>query len=477
MKKLLFAFFLIISSTSFTQSLSKSINLNLSRRNDVFQIVEENKKQVSLFFSDKYKARTVRFDENFNIIDSLSTDRPSKEYDDVIGYSISGNKYYSYWSSSNNKEIASQCFDFEGKKVSLNTFKLEFSKEKPIERITINDVFYLVTIVKHTSILNFYVFNDGKVEKKTIDLSARNFVSYDNQKVNLWEIFSEVTDFDNGLSAQNILEETPPSLTFSANKKKAYVRNNHLIFTFDNNKGFTQLINININDFTYEVKSYAQPYIEPTEFDMATSNSFLLKDRLIQIKLNTQLMYISVKDLAGNELKTFTSIADKEIDFKNSDIIQENGSIRNTRILDKSSQLLRKVSNLNPSLSCYSYNDKIYFTLGAVSLVQNNNSVIYGAMIGGMAGALIGAAVSSNYSVNNLNSYNGRKVVYINCLFDSEFNHIDGEVKKLAFDELRFFANEKQDLLSQTVFKMNSKLYFGGYDKTTRTYSFYSFND
>lgn len=476
MKKI--AVILLLSSLNcISQNLAKNITLNYARKNDVFQVVEENKKQVSLFFSDKYKARTIRFDDNFNFIDSLSTNRPSKEYDDIIGYSISGNKYYSYWSSSNNKEVASQCFDFDGKKVSLNTFSLEFSKEKPIERITINNIFYLVTIVKHTSIMNFYVFNDGKMEKKTIDLSSRNFVSYDNQKISLWEIISEVTDFDNGLSVQNILEETPPSLTFSANKKKAYIRDNHLIFTFDNNKGFTQLININVNDFTYEVKSYTQPYIEPTEFDIAESNSFLLKDRLIQIKLNTQLMYICVKDLAGNELKTFTAFADKEIDFKNSDIIQENGSIRNTRILDKSNQLLRKVSNLNPSLSCYSYNDKIYFTLGAVSLVQNNNSVMYGAMIGGMAGALIGAAVSSNYSVNNLNSYNGRKVVYINCLFDSEFNHIDGEVKKLAFDELRAFANDKQDLVSQTVFKMNSKLYFGGYNKATRTYSFYSFND
>jgi len=94
-----------------------------------------------------------------------------------------------------------------------------------------------------------------------------------------------------------------------------------------------------------------------------------------------------------------------------------------------------------------------------------------------MAGALIGAAISSNYSVNNLNSYNDRKVVYINCLFDSNFNHIDGNIKKLAFDELRVFADKNDHLKSQTVFKFNSDLYFGGYDKTKGIYSFYKFND
>lgn len=476
MKKLVFAF-LVLSLHSFAQTVTKSVVLDIPKKNDVFQVVEENKKQVSLFFNDRYRVRTVRLDENFSVIDSLSSERPSKDYDDIIGYSISENKYYSYWSSSNNKEIASQCFDFEGKQVSLNTFKLEFVKEKPIKKITVNNIFYLITIIKNTSLLNFYSFNDGKMEKKTVDLSSKNFVSYASQKTNLWEILTEVSDFDPSLSIQSINEETPPSLALSANRRKVYTRDNTLIFTFDNNKGFTQFLSIDLTDFSFTLKSYAQPYIEQSEFDQIQSNSFLVKNRIVQVKLNTNVLHISIKDFEGNELKTFSAFADKEIDFKNSEIIQENGSIRNTRILDKSNQLLRKITNLNPSISCYSYNDTIYLTIGGVSLVQNNNAVMYGAMLGGLTGALIGAAISSNYSVNNLNSYTNRKVVYINCMFDQEFNHINGEVKKLAFDELRAFSEQKADLECKTVFKMNSKLYFGGYFSTTKSYSFYSFND
>jgi hypothetical protein len=475
MKKLLFA--LLITSISFSQELVKSLNIKIPKKSDVFQVIDSEKKQVLLFFSNKEGVKTIRFNENFEVQDSLTGNRPYDEYDDIIGYSISNNKYYSYWASSNSKDIAYQCFDFENKKIDFKTYKLEFIKEKPIEKITINNIFYLITILKDTSILNFYVFKNGQMEKKTIDLSDKTFINYENKRVNLWEIVNNFSEFQPALNFQNILNETPPSLTFSANKRKAYVNGSNLIFAFDENKGFTQVLNFNLNDFTVQQKSYAQPYVQETEYGGLESNSFLLNDKIVQMKLNSDVMQLSIKDLEGNELKTFDAYSEKEITFKNSEIIQENGRIKNTRVLDNSNQLLRKIYNLNPSISCYTQNDRTYLTLGSVSLVQNNNAAMYGGMIGGFTGALIGAAISSNYSVNNLNSYEKRKVVYINCLFDNDFNHVDGKLKKLAFDELRVFADNNDYLTSQTIFKLSNALYYGGYNREKGTYSFYKFND
>ena len=50
---------------------------------------------------------------------------------------------------------------------------------------------------------------------------------------------------------------------------------------------------------------------------------------------------------------------EKDFEFKNSDIIQENGSSKNTRILGTTNQLLRKINQSYPSLSCYSSNNKL----------------------------------------------------------------------------------------------------------------------
>ena len=154
-------------------------------------------------------------------------------------------------------------------------------------------------------------------------------------------------------------------------------------------------------------------------------------------KFHTSLLFYSRSFLINN----------LDIAFKNSDIIQENGSVKSTRILEKSSQLLRKIGGLNPSISLYTVGDKIFMIIGGVSIVQQNNAALYGGMFG-ITGALIGAAISSNYSLNNLNSYKGRKVVYINCLFDQNFNHISGDVKRTAFDELRAFSEKNEKLIT-----------------------------
>jgi hypothetical protein len=237
-------------------------------------------------------------------------------------------------------------------------------------------------------------------------------------------------------------------------------------------------LTINLTNFTTDLKSINQSYYEIEEYKPIKSNSFLLGDKLLQIKNNPDRLTLQFKDLEGNEIKNYEVLADTQIPFKNSEIIQENGTVKSTRILDKTNQLVRKISNLYPGISCYVKNDKTYLTLGAVSEVQSNNSgAMIGGMLGGFTGSLIGVALSSNYSVDNLNSYANRKVVYINCLFDNKLEHLDGVINKLPIDNLRAFSEENPDYQFKTIFKLNNELIFGGYEKKKKEYSFFKFKD
>ena len=485
MKKILSLLIFLIGFNSFSQEMVKSTSLNISKKAEVFHIVEGDKKQVSFFFSAKKNVLSVRFDENFNVIDSLTTEKPAKEYDDIVGYSLSGNKYYTYWSNSNGRELLSQCFNYDTRKVTSNPFSIALDKEKIIKRITVNNVFYIVSILKNTGILYFYVIKDGAVERKSVDLSSRRFLGRDDKVTTLWDIVSNSTIFEIPYTFQTISTESTPSLTFSANKRKMYVLGNKLLFTIDNNRRFTQTFTIDLTDFSSSAKMFVQPSFpedmkiiedngQATEY-YYDANSFFLKDKMVQVKVNSDFMKLSVKDLEGKEMKNFLINA-QEISFKNSDIYQENGSVKSLRVLDKSSQLLRKINDLYPSASLYEADQKIYMILGGVSDIQQNSALVLGSMYG-LSGALIGMALSSNYSMSNLNSYSQRKVVYINCLFDSNFNHIDGDVKKTAFDNLRAFSETHDKLIARVLFKMNSSLYYGGFDNETGNYSFYKFND
>ncbi|WP_300565416.1 hypothetical protein [Flavobacterium sp.] len=477
MKKAVILFFYFITFSAFSQELVKDVRFKIPKKSDVFQIIEENDKRVSLFFCNKKNITSVRFNERFEIIDSLAFTKPEKNLDEIVGYSISNNKYYTYWASSNNKEFVSQCFDYGQNKVIQNNYALDFEKEKAIKKITINNVFYLVTVSKSSSILNFYVFNEGSFSKKVVDMSERVFYNRDNKKETLWNIFGVATTMENPFTIQSISNDSPASLTFSACKRKCYSYDNEFVITLDNNKNCTQYISVNLLDFTFKTIFFNQPTIVNNVDLSSDSNSFFIDKNVVQMKLNSDNMAITVKDLDNKEIKSYKAFDDKEVEFKNSEIYQENKGVKNLRVLDNSNQLLHKIYFQNPSMSCYNNNGVNYITLGSISTLENNNAVMYGGMIGGFTGALIGAALTSNYSMNNVNSYQNRKVVYVNCLFDTNFNHVTGDAKKLAFDKLRNFIEDHKELENKTAFKFDSALFFGGFNKETDNYSIYKFID
>ncbi|ESU21886.1 hypothetical protein FCR2A7T_03460 [Flavobacterium cauense R2A-7] len=478
MKRLLFLLlFAIQSLTSFSQEIASELPINCDKKTDVFQIVEDKKQQALIFYTDKKKITALRLNSALNIMDSIKVSRNSEELNDLLGYSMTENTYNLLWAGSKSKNITIQSFDFEKKETLAKHTTLNFENEKLFQKLTVNGVFYMLTIVKASNIINLYKFENDSFTKKTIDLSSKRFLSSENKFNLLYTIISENRLSDPAFSFELISNETPPSLVLSSRKRKVYSQGNQIVLTLDVCKLYSQIIRINLNDFSAQCQFIAQPKIEEANYPSGDSNSFLLNDKIIQLRSKSDILLLKFKNQDGEELKSYELKANEEIPFKNSDIIQENGNVNNVRILDKSNQLIRKIDNLNPSISSYLLGDKIYLTIGGVSSPQNNNAVMYGGMIGGFTGAIIAAALTSNYSINNLNSYNNRKVVYIHCIFDTNFNHIDTEAQKLAFDKLRFFAEEKESHFGQTIFKMNNTLYYGGYSTAKKKYLFYRFND
>lgn len=485
MKGKFIIFLIFLTANIFSQDKVKEVSIGLNKTAAIFQIIDETNKQICLFYNDKKTALAVRFDEDFNIIDSLHGNKPESKYDDLIGYSKKGNTYFSYWADSKCKEIATMSFDFDKKSTAITTKTIDLEKEKVVHKTTINNIFYIISTVKSSNIINIYCFEDGTFTKKSIDIYYKKFIDRENKQITLWDLFREGSYIDPSFAVQNISTDSPASLAFTASKKKVYTVNNTLLFTFDYNNNFTQTIQIDLDKFSITQRNFFKPYFEEKTLEDGSqfvtyddSNSFYINESFAILKGNSDRMVLTFKDLTDNEIKKYWLFSDKELEIKNSDIIQENGSISNTRILDKSSQLLRKISNLNPSISCYKdLGGNIILTIGGVSENQKNNAMTYGALIGGFAGSLIGAAISSNYTMNNINSYKDRKVVYINCLFDASFNHINSPLNKLAFDKVRLFDEENKSMKIKTVFKYKSNLYFGGYNIESGKYSFYKFTD
>ncbi|WP_310377344.1 hypothetical protein [Flavobacterium sp.] len=479
-KKIITLVLFLIGFISFSQEIVSSFPLDFKGNRDVFQIVNDSTKVTTFFICDKEKIKAIRLNKEMQVVDSLSTNRINHEvYVGMIGNNGDDQNPNLFWSSPNRKEILVQRFNFEIHKVTTQNYVLSLKDERSLQSFSQNGRFYLLTVLKNSDKLKLYVFDaNGKLEEKIIDLAGFKFYKSDYQKTTLYGFLSESLFASNSsFSLQKISSENPTSLVKSSMKRKCYLNGNTLVMTFDTNIDYTQLITLNLEAYTATEKFIKKPYLYSIDPTFLTSNSFLIDNKLYQIKSSSSQIILTLKNLDDNLLKTYAaSDRTPSIDFKNTEIIQEDGNASKKRILETSAQFIRKMNNLNAGISCYKLNDNYLITLGSVSEeAPSGSAMLIGGMFG-VAGVLIAAAISSP-TMESFNSYANRRVVYINCLFDKEANHINGEIQPLAFDKIRIFADKNADISSQTLFKMDGSYYLGYHDKNTKEYTIRKFED
>ncbi|MBZ4035645.1 hypothetical protein K6T82_12765 [Flavobacterium sp. 17A] len=492
LKNYIFLVLLFCCSSIFSQEIVKEFDFKLERKRDYFQVTNEAEKEVILFLNDKEKISSVRFDSKFEIKDSLSTARPEKTYAEIIGYSQKEHNYFLFWGSKDRKQINVQSFDFEKKEIQAKPLNLSLKKEKVIKEITINNTFYLITIIKNTSILKLYISDaDGNLNEKTVDLSNFQFKNDLGHDVGLYYILS---DLFQDPTIETIHNDSPPSLALSSNKLKVYTyKNDEIIFTFDNNTDLTAILKINLNDFTASLKSIEQPKLdkEESDFILPKSNSFLIDDKILQIKTTPNVLFFTISDQDGNRINQFKTLRDEEISYKNTDVFQEMKSIKNKKVLEKPKQFIRKINNSAPGISCYKLNGLYYTVIGSSQDISHSSGGGMGPGFGGggFGGPSISFGFTSRYTIGNLVSYQDKNVVYTNCLFDANFNHLNDKIAISAFEKARLFLEDNKELNENTplfskeiykdliVFKFNTSLYLGNYNKQNKKYQIFSFSE
>ena len=479
LKKIIISLVMLHSIASFSQDLVLETPIDLKKNRDVFQTVNNDSKLVNLFISDKIKVKAIQFNEKMNIVDSISADRPNpKTYANMIGYNSNKGNTRLFWSSNDFEEIFTQLYDFTNRKVETQKHTLTFKDEKILQKFSENDKFYILTVVKKSNTFKFHVFDkDGNYEEKIIDLTNFKFYTSEYVKTTLYGMFEvNLLPFEPPFTLQKIDVENPTSLTDAAKKRKCYFNEKQLIITFDINVGYTQVVIVDLMNFTAKEKIVEKSAIAKDEYTRLNSNSFYFQNKLYQMKSSQDMLYLTVKDLDNNLIKEYFANETKSLDFKNSEISQEGGDFGGgKRVLENTSQFIRKVNNLNSGLSCYSIGDNTLVTFGAVSAVQQSSGQ---AALGqfGFIGALV-SAVAFNPTMESFNSYSNRKVVKVEGLFDKDANHLKGDLQPLAFEKIRTFVDNKNDVSSQTLFKMNSIYYLGYYDNKTANYTIRKFTD
>ena len=100
-------------------------------------------------------------------------------------------------------------------------------------------------------------------------------------------------------------------------------------------------------------------------------------------------------------------------------------------------------------------------------------------IVGGPAG---GSMFNGEYNFFNpiftaYNSYQYNKSTRIECLFNDNFEHLDGIIPQNVFDKIRVYTLRNPNGKAENVFKINDFLIYGKYNSKEDTYELIKFSE
>lgn len=461
MKKVLFLLLLIsLFESASAQTILNSFPIELKKSSSYFQILnsENQEKDYFAFIAEKEKITALKYNSALFFTDSISTYRPERDFEFMLGttFSADGNPNL-YWSSKNYETIKVYTFDFKTHSTSSLVFVNDFEREKVVDVFVVANEVNIATITPDNQLKFTNFSNIGKSEYFVSLLSNNTAIEHFNEST-----FSNLI-IENGITIIDSKLFIP--LYIGVAKVKRYLNEKEFILTFDY-KGQTTVFSIDLEDFSVEKQFF--PYEKLAE--ESKSNSYLHQNVLYQITANSEALSLSAIDFETKEkIASYQANSKDEITFKNSPLLlqSENGK---TRELKKTAQFLSKIDYGNVGLTVYSSPNYNLFTIGGVREVASGGSLLLGL------GLTVGGAFGGTYVDASTLIENNSQSIYFESYFDTNFKHVIKPFQPLYIDALGDFLNSNNPSV-QNIFPYKNYVILNYYDNKTKEFVMRKFED
>lgn len=462
---------------------------DLSRKNysveNAYTVVDDENNTFATFLTNENSINAYLYSQNLEAISKFASKGLPEGYDEIIGKTIKNGQIRLFFMEYYNKKFGAVLFDFERGQSIETEFGFKLNDEIYLQSHSYQDRFYILTVSKRSSILNVYTFqHTGKFEKKSFDFTEGNFVNRKKKSTTLFHLLTEQNGekYRAETAVVKIQESNPNSIEITSNHSKFYDRGSQFILTIDEGRLYTYLFKFNVPELSVELKTIENMQ-EIGDEKFNTNNSYLFKDKIFQIGGNSTIMVFTVKDLiTEKELKRLALSKDEEISFKNSPIMQEGNSFGSSgkRALKNTSQFLRKITSEDIGVAVIPTKDGYQITMGGNKKVRSaySGTMMTGGFGGGMPVGNTGAiTISYNPTFYSYNSYKNNKSTRIECLFDTDFEHIEGVVVENIFDKIRDYTLQNPNAKAENVFKMKDFFVYGKYFSKENAYRLFKFSE
>ncbi|MEL1255591.1 hypothetical protein AAEO57_17500 [Flavobacterium sp. DGU38] len=457
MKKLVFVFLFISTSTLFSQTVLTSYALDLKNAELSGQIINAANKVTNdlfAFVADRENVTILKYNQFLFLTDQFTTTRIKQPENEMVGYSFGedGNPTL-YWASEGSKNIILTKYFLDTKTSKSLNFKLPVEEQFVITHFQKNNFFYLLAQEKNEQGLVLYVFKNEACEAKSLDFSTFTFQDKSTKQVTLNQILRKYPiekidlDFINPLFVSN-------------QKSKLYVLNDRLILTLDHNFRRTQVFDINLETLAITEKKFPQSADPKT---MTTSNSFFSDNKLFQMNVTENELLFDVKDYHSNEtLKSIKIDQNDTLYFKKVPFLfQKNES--QPKKFKSTKKFLKSLPYMNTGLSVFKNYQNTYITIGGyLNTYQSNNPLFLND------GPFF--FPESSYSMNT-------ETAYFEGMVNASLDLIQQETQPLAIDNIFYFLNMHKEVAAQNIIKFKDYYILGYYDRITKQYIMRKFTD
>ncbi|WP_299156725.1 hypothetical protein [uncultured Tenacibaculum sp.] len=293
MKKIFIALFLFITSSIFSQELLGEFQSSSSKVKNLFYKIDREGKRLALFTTDSKNIYGYYLNNEFKIEYKLQVGKHRK-FNTILGCITDNNGSYTIYLSNNNRtKFKSITLSFKNKTSNSTEFTLLREYETFLQSIIFKNKFYLLSssIIANNSYL--YSFDSGEPKRNIINVNNISFISKIGTQINLPDLLVKK------IKLKKINTTIPNSIRLTADKRKMYVGEENIVFTFDNNSDYTQILTVNLNDYETSYKKIQKP-LKMVKRKKKISNSYLLDKHLFTIAVSKKNLEFNIIDIEKN---------------------------------------------------------------------------------------------------------------------------------------------------------------------------------
>lgn len=472
-----FLIFCLFFNTLYPQSNFLSVDLKTvdfeKNLKEVKLIKDQSTGDYYTVLEEEKTTYAFKYNKNKVLLGQITSEGLKRKYKEIIGHIIKGNQLILIQKNNKGNKFAYIKYDFANQTTIEEEYDIDDRSDRFVEGFITSDYFIMFTVnIYDNKLKRWKFFIDGTYKTDIIPLnSILKSINSDIKQVGYYLVESQ------GLSSvvqmSKVNNKIPNNLEITTELNKMYENKDSFYWTIDHEKEFTILINFKSPDFYPEVDLIPMPELDKLS---NKSNSFIFENKIAQVVSNNKEMVVEIKSLKKpyQLIKKLQVNKDDDIPFKNSAILQEGSaySFGATRKMEKTSKLLRKMSSDKNGISILKINNLYHATIGGTR-PQNTGGGMMMPGFGAMPVTQFGAVTMSyNPTFYAYGTYASTGSTRIECLFDTNFNHVPGDIPENVFDKIDDFKEILDGYKTESVNFIDDNVIFGYWEPKAQMYFF-----